>query len=358
MNTPEPGPPRGRVMVTGATGLLGTAVVSQLLGEGREVTALVRDAGKAARQFRPHPGLTVVTADILRPETYRGALPGVAAVIHTAAYFREYYLPDADLPRLFATNVDAVTTLLREAVAAGVPTVVQTSSVNTLGAGTEEEPANESAGPPPGWERNAYRASKVRAEAAVRAFAQDPEYAGRIRVPLVLPGWMWGPADAGPTSAGRLFLAVARRGIKAVPRAGNHVVDARDVAYALVRAADQGEHLRRYIVAGRWRSLSGTCAAVAHATGVPAPREVPARAAIAYATVLETKARLRGTPPVATREGVRALLDGDRTRITSARAQRELGVTFRPLARTLADTAAWYHRAGLLDHVVPEESAA
>ncbi|MEW2121764.1 NAD-dependent epimerase/dehydratase family protein [Streptomyces sp. NPDC005474] len=358
MNTSDPGPRRGPVMVTGASGLLGTAVVRQLLGEGREVTALVRDTAKAARQLPAHPKLTVVTADIRKPETYRGALPGVAAVIHTAAYFREYYLPDADLPRLFATNVDAVTTLLREAVAAGVPAVVQTSSINTLGAGTEDNPANESADPPPDWERNAYRASKVRAEAAIRSFAQDPEYTGRIRVPIVLPGWMWGPADAGPTSAGRLFLAVARGGIKAVPRAGNHVVDARDVAYSLVRAADQGEHLRRYIVAGRWQSLSATCAAVARATGVPAPRQVPARAAIAFATVLETKAKLRGTPPVATREGVRALLDGDRTRITSARAQRELGVTFRPLAQTLADTAAWYQRAGLLDNVIPEESAA
>ncbi|MFF4061498.1 NAD-dependent epimerase/dehydratase family protein [Streptomyces sp. NPDC001668] len=358
MNTSDPGPRHGRVMVTGASGLLGTAVVSQLLGEGREVTALVRDTAKAARQLPAHPRLTVVTADIRRPETYRGALPGVGAVIHTAAYFREYYLPDADLPRLFATNVDAVTALLREAVAAGVPAVVHTSSINTLGAGTEENPADESAAPPPDWERNAYRASKVRAEAAIRSFAQDSEYAGRVRVPIVLPGWMWGPADAGPTSAGRLFLAVARSGIKAVPRAGNHVVDARDVAYALVRAADQGEHLRRYIVAGRFQSLSDTCAAVARATGVQAPRQVPARAAIAFATVLETKAKLRGTAPVATREGVRALLDGDRTRITSARAERELGVTFRPLARTLADTAAWYHRAGLLDNVIPEESAA
>ncbi|GLF96725.1 NAD-dependent epimerase/dehydratase family protein [Streptomyces yaizuensis] len=358
MNPSDPVPRRGRVVVTGATGLLGTAVVGRLLGEGREVTALVRDPMKAAYQFPAHPGLTVVTADVQRPETYRGTLPGAAAVIHTAAYFREYYLPDADLSRLFATNVDAVTTLLREAVAAGVPAVVQTSSVNTLGRGTAAEPADESAGPPQDWERNAYRASKVRAEAAIRAFARDPRYAGRIRVPIVLPGWMWGPADAGPTSAGRLFLAVARRGVRAVPRAGNHVVDARDVAYALVRAADRGEHLRRYIVAGRWHSLAVTCAAVARATGVPAPREVPSRAAIAFATVLEARARLRGTPPLATREGVRALLDGDRTRITSARAQRELGVTFRPLNETLADTAAWYHRAGLLDHVVPKESAA
>jgi dihydroflavonol-4-reductase len=350
---PEPAPPR-RIVVTGATGLLGTAVVERLLTEGCEVTALVRDPAKAARQLPSGPRLSVVRADVTDPASYRATLPGAAAVIHTAAYFREYYQPDADLALLHATNVDAVTVLLHEAADAGVPAVVHTSSINTLAPGTAEHPADESAPPPRDWESNAYRASKVRAEQAVAAFgAKRPE----LRVPIVLPGWMWGPADAGPTSAGRLFLAVARGGMRAVPRAGNHVVDARDVAYALVRAVDHGRHLRRYIVAGRWQALSATCAGIAASVGVPAPRQIPAGAALAFATVLQAQARLRGVPPVATREGVRVLLDGNRTRITSARAQRELGVTFRPLQETFADMAAWYRRAGMLgaEHTAPEE---
>ncbi|WP_168220623.1 NAD-dependent epimerase/dehydratase family protein [Streptomyces sp. RFCAC02] len=340
-----------RVVVTGATGLLGTAVTARLLADGTEVTALVRDPDKARRLLPADDLLTTVRGDITDPASYRSALTGADAVIHTAAYFREYYQPGADLPLLFRTNVDAVTDLLRAAVDAGVPVVVQTSSINTLAPGTPDAPADESAPPPPDWERNAYRASKVRAERAIAEFCARED----LRVPLVLPGWMWGPGDAGPTSAGRLFLSVAEGRLRAVPRAGNHIVDARDVAAALVRAATDGRTLRRYIVAGRWQRLAETCRGVAEAVGVGAPREIPAGAALTFAALLETSARLRRREPVATREGVRVLLDGNRTRISSDRARDELGVTFRPPAETFADEAAWYRSAGLL---APARSAA
>ncbi|MDT0307364.1 NAD-dependent epimerase/dehydratase family protein [Streptomyces sp. DSM 44917] len=351
MTTPATGPgpvqrpALARVLVTGATGLLGSAVVGVLLAEGSEVTALVRDPDKARRLLPAHERLTLHTGDVNDPGSYRPALPGADAVIHTAAYFREYYQPEADLGLLHRTNVEAVTALLGEAVAAGVPAVVQTSSINTVSGGTDQEPADESAPPPGDWERNAYRASKIRAERAIREFCREHP---SVRVPLVLPGWMWGPGDAGPTSAGRLFLTVARGELRAVPRAGNHVVDARDVAFACVRAAEKGESLRRYIVAGRFQRLAGTLAGVAEATGTRAPREIPAAAALTFATILQTAARLRGKPPVATREGVRTLLDGNRMRLTSARAEAELGVAFRPLTDTFADEAAWYADAGLL----------
>ena len=47
-----------------------------------------------------------------------------------------------------------------------------------------------------------------------------------------MPGWMWGPRDAGPTAAGRFALSLARGRLRAVPDCGNHLVDARDVAFA------------------------------------------------------------------------------------------------------------------------------
>ncbi|BAJ28113.1 MULTISPECIES: NAD-dependent epimerase/dehydratase family protein [Kitasatospora] len=342
MNDVRPAP--DRVVVTGATGLLGGAVVRALLAAGHQVTALVRDPEKAARLLPADTRITVATADITDPAAYRHALRGADAVVHTAAYFREYYQPGADHGRMHAVNVESVTALLREAVDAGVPTVVHTSSITTIGPGTPEAPADEDTPPPAHWERNGYRASKVRAERAVAEFG-DRE---GLTVPLVLPGWMWGPGDDGPTSAGRLFLSVARGELRAVPRSGNHVVDARDVADTCVAALTRGRGLRRYAVAGSWYGLHDLVGGIAAATGRPAPREIPAAAALAFATVLEQGARLRGRPPVATREGVRVLLDGARTRISSARARQELGTAFRPLAETLADEARWYRDQGRL----------
>jgi dihydroflavonol-4-reductase len=97
-----------------------------------------------------------------------------------------------------------------------------------------------------------------------------------------------------------------------------------------------------------WRSLPEVCKAVARAVGTPPPRTVPARVALAGATVLELQARLFRRPPVATRNGVRVLLEGDGRRLSSARAERDLGVTFRPLETTLEDEATWYREHQML----------
>ncbi|GGN59982.1 dihydroflavonol-4-reductase [Streptomyces albiflavescens] len=330
-----------RVVVTGATGLLGSNTVRRLLDLGSEVTAVVRNPEPARSLLPDHKRLDLWQGDVLDVRSIARVLPGHDAVIHTAAYFREYYAPGGrDDALLTATNVDAVGELLRAAADAGVPVVVHTSSIGTLGTRPDGRPSDEDTPEGRRTRENGYYASKLSSEEVVRSF--DARHG--VRVPMVLPGWMWGPGDAGPTSAGRLFTSVARGELRAVPRAGNHVVDARDVADACVRAAVAGEHARRYIVAGTWVTLPEVCRLAARAAGVAPPREVPAHLALAVAAVLEATARLRGRTPPATREGVRALLEGNRRRVSSSRAVSELGVTFRPLHRTLHDQADW-HRA-------------
>ncbi|MFF8832812.1 NAD-dependent epimerase/dehydratase family protein [Streptomyces sp. NPDC015131] len=340
-DTPSPAEPAGpaAVLVTGATGLLGHAVVDRLLAAGSEVTALVRDRERARALLPDHPGLRLVTGDITEPGSYRAALRGTDAVIHTAAYFREYYGPGHDLRRLYRTNVGAVEDLLRAAVDAGVPTVVHTSSIAVLGGGDTRAPADEDTPNGAPGRGNHYRASKILAERVVSAFGERHG----LRVPMVLPAWMWGPGDAGPTSAGRLFRAVAAGSVRALPAAGNHVVDARDVADACVAAAVRGAAGRRYIVGGRWHPLHEICAAVVRAAGTgTVPRRMPRGAAMPLAALLEWGARARGREPVATRTGMRALLDGHHRRVSSARARRELGVAFRPLEETVTDQAGWH----------------
>jgi dihydroflavonol-4-reductase len=351
-SVPQPSTPTDaqaprRALVTGATGLLGSAIVRELLAQGsEEVLALVRDRDRAARLLPADERVRIVQGDVTDVESFRAELAGLDAVLHTAAYFREYYAPGNDPELLQRTNVDAVRQLLEAAVRAGVPVVVHTSSSGTLGRTADGSPAVEDTPPPVfGSKGNLYFQSKVRSEEAVRAFcAQHDE----LRVPIVLPGWMWGPGDAGPTGAGLLFLALARGELSAIPRAGNHIVDSRDVACGCVRAAATGVGERRYIVAGEWHSLPELSGEIARLHGVRVPREVPRRLALLVAGLLELQAAVRRRPPIATRTGVRTIAGDTDLRISSARAQRELGVTFRPLAETLADEAAWYRKNGYL----------
>jgi dihydroflavonol-4-reductase len=350
----DPSTPSGPrcAFVTGATGLLGSAIVRELLrpaADGpnggsagcEEVRALVRDRERAAQLLPDDERLRLVEGDVTDVDSFREQLVGVDAVFHTAAYFREYYEPGSDPGLLRRTNVDAVRGLLEAAAQAQVPVVVHTSSSGTLGATADGSPADEDTPPPRfGSNGNLYFKSKVESEAVVRAFCAERP----LRVPIVLPGWMWGPGDGAPTGSGRLFLATAH-GLSAVPRAGNHIVDSRDVAAGCVRAAAVGVGERRYIVAGEWHSLAEVCREIASATGARIPREVPARLALLVAGLFELQGRLLRRVPVATRSGVRTLT-GERARISSARAQDELGVSFRPLAETLADEATWYRKRG------------
>jgi dihydroflavonol-4-reductase len=332
-----------RVAVTGATGLLGGAVVAELLSRGIEVVAIVRNAPRARRLLGECAGLHLVIGDVLNARALEPALNGADAIIHTAAYFREYYQPGFDAALLERTNITAVGELIGAAENAHVPVFVHISSAGTLRSTTPQQLADEDTPPGKSSIRNRYYASKVRAE----RFIESLHDTRSARVPVVVPGWMWGPGDAGPTASGQMFLSVANAAMAAVPRVSAHIVDARDVAVACVRAAEVG-HDRRYVVAGRRHELPAVCAQIARLCGAPAPRTLAPRLALAASGVVQRADRLRHRPPLVTTRGTRVLLEIDRQWISSARAQAELGITFRPISDTLSDEALWFRHHGLI----------
>lgn len=350
MATPQQLPRRHSSLVTGATGLLGGNIVRLLLELDQEVIALVRDPERARRLLPDDPRLRLVQGDLTAPETYRQHLSGVDEVFHTAAYFREYFQDPSRTEPLERVNVRGTELVLAAAAEAGVPEFVHTSSINTMALRGPDHPANESTPVPEHYERMTasacYPSSKVRAERRVESMVADGR-AASTRVSVVLPGWMWGPGDAGPTSAGRLFLDLAKGSVRAVPRLANYVVDARDVAEVCVLAARSGVH-PRYVVAGVKRSLPELTAAVAAETGARAPRTVPAGMASIAAGLMEFGARITGTEPTATRAGVRILREGNDRHISSDLARREMGVEFCPFEETVRAMTAWYRQHGML----------
>jgi dihydroflavonol-4-reductase len=93
-----------------------------------------------------------------------------------------------------------------------------------------------------------YYRSKILADREVLRFLDDqPDFWAA----LVLPGWMHGPGDQGPTSAGQMVVDFMHRRLPGIPPGGFSVVDARDVAAAMIAAAERGVRGRRYLAAGR-----------------------------------------------------------------------------------------------------------
>ena len=332
-----------RVVVTGATGLLGRSVVAELVGGGVEVVAIVRSKERARRALGEQDALHLVAGDVLDPTAWVSALRDADAVIHTAAYFREYYRSRFDPRLLERTNVGAVAGLIAAADEADVPVVVHISSSGTIGPVRRGELADEDTLPGKWSQRNHYYASKVRADRRIDELRDTHS----VRIPVVVPGWMWGPGDGAPTASGEMFLSIANGTAAGVPRVSVHLVDARDVAHACVRAAQVGLS-RRYVVAGERHDLAAVGAQIAKLCGAPAPRPVSPRLALAASGLLQLADRLRGRPPLVTSRATRVLIDSAKQRISSARAQTELGVIFRPIAETLSDEAQWFRQHHLI----------
>lgn len=190
-------PSGGAIVVTGAAGFVGSALVARLRAAGRAVREVVREAGDDA------PGAIALGAiENAAPDALARALEDAAAVVHLAARVHATPLRVAEDERAFrAANVDATAALARAAVSAGVPRFVFASSVKVNGEATlPGRPFGPHDAPAP---KDAYGRSKRDAEAMlVDATRNTGTIAVVVRIPLVI-----GPGARG--NVARLVDAVA-----------------------------------------------------------------------------------------------------------------------------------------------------
>lgn len=266
-------------------------------------------------------------------------------VFHTAAYFRENYKGGVHWAQLKRINVDGTQALLAHAYAAGIRRFVQTSSIAVLdgkpGQWIDETQSRALA------DADDYYRSKILADQKVCAFLQQH---ADMRACFVLPGWMWGPADIGPTSSGQLLLDVVRGKLPGLVPGSFSVVDARDVAQAQIAAAVVGRNGERYLAAGQHMTMRDLVPLLAQVAQVKAPtRALPVPLLWVLASLQEVYSRISGRPILLSLSTVRLMLrEAERTRFNPAKSEQELGLRFRPVEETLRDTFAWYQQHGWL----------
>ena len=251
-----------RVLVTGASGLLGRTVADTLAQRGEAVTVLQRRASGT--------GHREVLGDIADPATIAAAVQGQDAVIHLAAKVNVVG-PWEDYRR---TNIEGTRSLVEQAVASDVQRFVQVSSPSVAHAGSSL--AGVGAGPAdPARARGNYARSKAAAELiALGADGDD------LAVVALRPHLVWGPGDT--QLIGRI-LARAKAGRLPQVGRGTSLVDTTFVtnaADAIIAAVDRAEsaHGQALVVTnGEPRPIGELIRDIGLAGGAPPPRvRVPA----------------------------------------------------------------------------------
>lgn len=315
-----------KVLVTGATGFLGQALLPLLAEQGHELRVLARGDAEPAGAL----GAEVIRAPIEDRQAVRRALGGVEAVYHLAG---KVDFDPRDPAALYRLHVEGTRTLLEDALAAGASRFVLASSSGTVAVSEEPREATESDQDPirlvAGWP---YYLSKLYQEKTALRFHRDTG----LPVVVLNPSLLLGPGDARLGSTSVVFQFLERR-IPAMPKGGLSFVDVRDAAAAFAAALTRGRPGERHLLGGANMTFADFLGRLSRLSGVPAPWvTMPSGALVAGARMLERfHAWRRSEPPISPPE----VEMGERFWYVDAeKARRELGFAPRDPQETLFET--------------------
>ncbi len=327
------------ILVTGATGFVGSAVARKLLAAGETVRVLAR-AGSNRRNIEDLD-VELCVGDLTQAATLAPAVAGCSAVFHVAA---DYRLWTRHPEEMMLTNIEGSKALIEAALEADVERIVYTSSVAALGINIDGTPADETT--PSSLEDmiGVYKRSKFLAEEAVH------ELVVRKNAPVVIvnPSAPVGPRDIKPTRTGELIADAAAGRMPAFVDTGLNVVHVDDVAEGHVLAWQKGKIGERYILGGENLPLGEILSEISELVGRKPPRiGIPHGVVMPIAYISEALTRLSG--------GEKPLVAVDEVRMarkkmyfSSAKAQKELGYSPRPVREAFVDAVNWFRDNGYL----------
>ncbi len=322
-------------LVTGATGFVGSAVARALLSHGHALRLLVREASDRSNIAGLPAELAI--GDLKDPASLERAVAGCRYVVHVAADYR-LWVPDPEA--MNRANVEGSRALLLSARQAGVERMVYCSSVAALGLVGDGTPGTEATPNSLAKVIGTYKRSKYLAEQAVLALARDG-----VPVVIVNPSAPVGPRDIKPTPTGKMITDTAAGRMPAFVDTGLNVVHVDDVAEGHVLALERGRVGECYILGGEDMGMQDLLATVAEVAGRKPPRvKLPHAALYPLALASEGLAKLAGIEPIVTRDIL--AMAKKKMFFSSAKAQAELGYSFRPAREAIADAVAWFRAEG------------
>jgi len=273
-----------KVLITGATGFLGSHLCQRMVEEGYQVRILCRPTSSFSRLARLP--LEKCIGDVTDIKTVENAVRGSNYVIHAAANMN-YWRGDEE--RQMKVNVEGTRNVAATARESGVTRLLHVSSVAAVGLPVDPQcPAGEDF--PFNLENSGltYHISKRRAEECVLA-----EVARGLDAVIVNPA-----SIQGRNRTAGLLRSVRRRAFVPCFSGGNCIVDVQDVVEGIVAGLRRGEKGQRYILGGE--NLTFRMLGEKAASALSLKRRfvtIPPIVTGLCATILEPWGRMRNRPP-------------------------------------------------------------
>lgn len=231
-----------KILITGASGYIGSALAHSLADDGHEVHALVRNPGSA--KFLNHPGIKVFEGDIMNKDSLMAAMKNCGQVYHTAAKVGAWA---SDPSVFYDVNVQGTRHVLDAAIACGVTKTVITSSTGVIGPAAEKPLDEES-------KRSIdfaidYDRSKKQGEDLALQYASEG-----MNLVIVSPSKIYGPGHTSHSlTANAIIGTFLHKKYAFVPAPGNYMVCFAfidDIVKGHVLAMKMGKAGEKFILGG------------------------------------------------------------------------------------------------------------
>lgn len=255
-------------LVTGATGIVGSHVVIELLKRNQPVKALVRDLNKVEvlrrlAQFHqvPFEKINLVKGDINDPLSLLESFEGCDVVYHCAGFVS---FNPGDARKVFQVNINGTQNVVDACLEKNVKTLAYISSTAAIGDQKIDGKQSESSTWTSYKGKSHYALSKHYAELEVWRGSQEG-----LQVTMVNPGVIIGPGNWGQSST--TLLKTAKKGLKFYPSGINGFVDARDVAETIIYLVEKQKFNERFLMVGEHLSFKDLFTTLAEPFGQKGP---------------------------------------------------------------------------------------
>jgi nucleoside-diphosphate-sugar epimerase len=314
------------IVVTGATGFLGSVLTRQLLEAGHAVRGLKRSSSTIPSFLENQPQLTWLEGDICDPYAIEELLAGATEVYHTAAVIS--FNPAAKKYMLH-TNVNGTATVVDACLAHPGIRLVHVSSVAALGEVKLGMETTEEAYLEPNSQTSGYSLSKHLSEFEVwRGIAEG------LDAVIVNPSIILGK-ECGLQGSGALIKSVLN-GLSHYPSGSCGLVSVSDVATCMIELMDSKISGERYIINAENWLYKDLFTEIAQQWGVKAPqKEVKTWQLLLLAKLAEWKAKMSKQPLQLSTDTASSA--GKLSKYSNQKIKNTTSITFKPVAQELAD---------------------